>query len=411
MDGGRIVQQGLDAQRARDSHSQGPGLSVAQAIAACNAVSSKGRSPGSAEGREIVRMGLRTAMYGRASVRTPGDSGRTARERWSRRSRNDDIDLRVQQKREEVEQNARNAFDTVNHCDSCRADPENCANKFPSWYAACFPGSDRETNRFVVPDSSLWGNPGCEFSAWADLCGDAPFIREASDEEALQVTSDSNGADGVNIELCSADFTEMLKTAVTFLIENSDIVTWATCLLYGSGYQSRIPEKLLQKSVFDGRLDITCDDGGSNHGVLRPCVVTTCAEPAEDGSCLPYLGLSFALFGVNICTEKIVVDTWLRLFASSDSAERLCGLIDLSSVLVHELAHVTLTFRSGDLAASQEDTLDETCSRAHLLQSIYQWAIYQRYPQALRATCCSQREDPFMDSEVLGIPSACDVLG
>lgn len=58
MDGRRIVQQALDAQRARDSHWMGPGLSVDQAMTALNVVSSKGMSPGSAAGREMVRQAL-----------------------------------------------------------------------------------------------------------------------------------------------------------------------------------------------------------------------------------------------------------------------------------------------------------------------------------------------------------------
>ena len=189
----------------------------------------------------------------------------------------------------------------------------------------------------------------------------------------------------------------MLETAVSFLIANADIIRWATCLMHGPGYEDRIVEKLTKTWSVDTRLDITCDDGGDKHGSIRPCP--------------EFLALSFALFGVNICTETNQVDTWLRLFASSDPDERLCGLIDLSSTLVHELTHVALTFRSGDLSSSREGDLDETCSRSHLLQSIYQWAIYQRYPQALRAECCAQVGDAFMDSHVLGTSPVCEVRG
>lgn len=63
MDGRRIVQQALDAQRVRDSHSTGPGLSPRQVMAVWNSVSIEGTSPGPVEGRELVRQALRAQAY------------------------------------------------------------------------------------------------------------------------------------------------------------------------------------------------------------------------------------------------------------------------------------------------------------------------------------------------------------
>ena len=67
MDGRRIVQQALDAQRVRDSHWMGPGLSVQQAMAASNAVSGEGMFPGSAQGWEIVRQAFGGIPFSRTA--------------------------------------------------------------------------------------------------------------------------------------------------------------------------------------------------------------------------------------------------------------------------------------------------------------------------------------------------------
>jgi hypothetical protein len=65
MDGKRIVQQAFDAQRERDRHSTGTGLSIEQVTAIWNSVSIEGHSPGPVEGREIVRQALGVGGLGR----------------------------------------------------------------------------------------------------------------------------------------------------------------------------------------------------------------------------------------------------------------------------------------------------------------------------------------------------------
>ena len=281
--------------------------------------------------------------------------------------------------------------------------------------------------RYTIPATAEWGSPLCTFRSpemSEGECGPAPLILEVrSNGDIARALADDSYRDSIRVNKCSSAFESLLGVAVTFLLDNQDIIRWATCLLYGPAYEERIVNKLQQSWFADARLDITCDDGDDQHGAVRPCIVTDCTQEERDrngGACDSYLALSWALVGINICTTTGKVEKWLELYASTREDGRLCALIDVSQLLVHELAHVALTFRSGDLSATQSDELDGACARSHLLESIYSWAIYQRYPQALGAECCADifgtspsanQASQFMNPDPNSATVYCEVIG
>lgn len=240
--------------------------------------------------------------------------------------------------------------------------------------------------RFQIPASNANTDcaalPGCT----------APVISPQEQDAWEDLLSAQH--DGVVVNDCDEDWEEFLRAGLNFLQVNSDIWLWTLCLLFGDDTWPRNRDEglIIVNILATGDLYLNC-----NHGT-EPfwCKGTTTTMTTD-----PVFGV------IHVCTSNALMMILIETFRCGTAAERMAALINLSAILLHELAHA---------AWYVDDAEDSSgCIQVEALESTFIWACMQRYPDAASAPCLDTiisngqvRDTLFMDdSETVGLTTGC----
>jgi hypothetical protein len=362
MDGKRIVQQAFDAQRERDRHSTGPGLSIQQVTAIWNSVSIEGHSPGPVEGREIVRQALLAQpvpllfpVAARHLAKPTGMPGGS--------------ELRAHDgNRVPIGYGCSSELDWLALYQGVTDPTQACGNG--RW--ACTIGPPVDAPDFVEVGMT-------PVDACRQMCLDADeagVVEEPDASDALLVVSSSLSAATVASALDS-----LLRSAWTLLRANRDLVRYILCL-----YDSFYTTVLGQQEPGGGYSGL--DWGSAAESFLTVDTLTVEWTTASSYSgCLvaPMVGDSRS--GVlSICADRSAIKFFYarvrRHFPGSlpgcstggDLDE--CLTIDFAAFLLHEVLHLL-----GWVGHEPENILG-------CIANTLRWALIQRYPNA--GGCCDR---------------------
>lgn len=199
----------------------------------------------------------------------------------------------------------------------------------------------------------------------------APALKPTGTCEVCSCTGDARLEPHWMGENCSSTFMAALQLAWCFLVENLDLVQWSVCRVLGPEWVG-----CLSWALTTGRnpqladIDIRCDQLADANTVVQ-----TWAWPAPWGPEIIWN------------TRSTNVQAWGGIIDCSRlPEERMCAVIDLAAVLLHELAHACG-------AGADTGIFAGACPRARLLGHTARWAFLMRFPTALAAACCQANYD------------------
>jgi hypothetical protein len=174
--------------------------------------------------------------------------------------------------------------------------------------------------------------------------------------------------------------TEMVEAAWCILADNVDLVRWVVCLVFNESGDSAVQS-------IQGRglnVEVRCSRNYGNGWWFL-----------NNGHPCPNLAVSLPdLFGgfIHICATTQRAQEWIRVFTVGTAEERLCTAIDMATLLMHELTHVS--------ALNNSDVHVDPCESSYVAASTFKWMLLRRYTSAKEAPCCAAAYD---DS---GLPNA-----
>jgi hypothetical protein len=150
--------------------------------------------------------------------------------------------------------------------------------------------------------------------------------------------------------------TSMLATAFALLKKNVDIVKWVECRLTG---EDRITSYLKGKKNWNQEIKLT---GKSKEA---------------SGTFRAKLFHRLYIFQGNRWADY--VNAWMMPGSHDPDIDRATVALELSATLLHELVHSVRYLQS-------DDDTQKNCRYSYLIENMYRWAMYKRYPEAI-ASC------------------------
>lgn len=231
-------------------------------------------------------------------------------------------------------------------------------------------GNRMESEHFVIPS----GGGSC---ATHDCTDYLPTV----DPQVGTFTCSDGAGTAIFREDGSCDETmrQIYWKAWCMLADNTDLLEWVTCLIYGWPYQDELVAKLIGIDMelgvpvwYGASVEIRCTtDGDKCLGDGANAVAHTWGS------------------SITFCTGNTSPRAWRRIWENADARarDRLCVIIDCAGLLAHELCHLALPHQSHDSASGCRHR------RPYRLANTLKWALVQRYPAALESPCASQWEE------------------
>ncbi len=233
-----------------------------------------------------------------------------------------------------------------NSCGRCAEAPSKCEAQCPSVYAACYPPT---VDQLTPPFST----------------GGCPTSGDACDTIAIQERSLENISPSAHVNVVGADssWENLIKMAWGLLETNSDVLDWASCVIFGTDKMSVISNYVTASWPF--RVDVR----QVNQNSYSPC-----------GTAGAILVSSF-LGDIHMCMNDPLVPEWLRVWEDGSDAERICTLVDLACSMAHELTHISGLGDHDPLGGGH-------CYTSYMYENTLRWALKQFYPTVTDAACC-----------------------
>ena len=158
----------------------------------------------------------------------------------------------------------------------------------------------------------------------------------------------------------------LLSAVSALLVENVDIVEWVEARVTsrnGGKQRDKIANRLRKRRRKSIRL---CMD----------------KKKCNDSFSVSWGVFSIPMFGIWV---DAYLKPWMRPANNPTDVDRLCVAIELAATILHELLHVHYS------NLSNEDQ-SGTCEESYLIENMFRWAMYQRYPEALDSVFVPMKE-------------------
>lgn len=171
---------------------------------------------------------------------------------------------------------------------------------------------------------------------------------------------------------------ELFDCAANMLLENTDLIEWVICWVYGD---EKSPDK--------------------NMATFYQCVLKHLSPKDPQISMAPAKGSSIArVTGADVLARNPFItwyrsDTWhynTKAWGKRAKKHKLCACIDVAGSLFHEVLHTCGDFGFGKhvgLTTTTEVHLPGKCTTVYLAQNLLVWGLFQRYPEAGNSKCCT----------------------
>lgn len=314
------------------------------------------------------------SMFGGSQVAGPasGGAGWRVGSDLSRRVSTGDP---VVDAREEFEAREGRNCSYYTDCDKCAEAPAKCAELCPEVYRECYPptstgphvvvpGELSMAGDLLIPPHAQWGSD-CELSE-ADCPVPSARRRLGTDIQRSLVSVPQSYIG------CSESFTDVLNAAWILLNENTDLIEWVVCSVFGKsgGCISAI---------------------ASWSSFLPPNVECSSREFGFWPPCPEFVALTIWPH-ITFCSTKAVNEVYANAFQCGTDADRLCVAIDMAATLFHEFTHFC-GLNTGDLAG-------KACQTSYLAENSFKWALLNRYPAALDSGCCGDNYGNPLDPDL-----------
>jgi len=202
--------------------------------------------------------------------------------------------------------------------------------------------------------------------------------------------------DGVDLWFFSAEEDDFIRAAWAVLLENIDLIDWAACFVLGPDSSQK--EELLE-SISGDRRTLICALPGVYSGMggfpaslallgelvsgllalastvaisaSLAIVLTTVAEVIAAAA----LYISVRYHGMLVIYAGSMWSEMLSEYNSGDLERRQCAIMELATVLLHELTH-TCGLSLGD---PSKTTTDNVCWESYTIENNFRWALFHRY--------------------------------
>lgn len=168
---------------------------------------------------------------------------------------------------------------------------------------------------------------------------------------------------------CEDSLAALIRAAWALLLANLDLVRWTACHVYGSDASDCLANSINGMPIeVDSLLDVFSDGGLADVDIYlsdRDWAVA---------------GTSWALRKIVIYAGDYYWDVAVSRWCCGDNTTRACVAVDVATVLFHELTHYCIL--SWDIG-------DGSCYDAYVMESVFRWAIFDRYPDLALSPCCS----------------------
>lgn len=207
-----------------------------------------------------------------------------------------------------------------------------------------------------------------------------PCVNEKSLSDFWALDFDA-GLDRFNLEWAAAASKDdsywehtLFRAAIALLMDNNDIIRWLEFRLTG---EERIADFL--------------GTGRGRKGFHAKFTIRLCGDPDA-----PYctggfwtwgkLAKIISIFQGDTWTTQYVAG-WKKPSSNPSGVDRLAIAIDLAGTLLHELVHGL------DYNQANGDKQGE-CFVSYILENMFRWAMYTRYPEAQQSTCRGENSKP-----------------
>jgi hypothetical protein len=149
----------------------------------------------------------------------------------------------------------------------------------------------------------------------------------------------------------------LLSAVSALLVENVDVIEWLEARVTsrnGGNQRDKITSRVRKRRRKSIRLCVDkkkCNDSFSVTGGV----------------------FSIPMYGIWV---DAYLKPWMRPGGNPTDVDRLCVAIELTATILHELLHV-------DYASLSNKDKPGTCEESYLIENMFRWAMYQRYPEAL----------------------------
>lgn len=162
---------------------------------------------------------------------------------------------------------------------------------------------------------------------------------------------------------------ELFGCAVGLLAGNADLIRWAIC---GVGGELAVPvyaEAIVSWVTGFKLLNLVFIENTDFSGSAR--------DPSTYRAFSPYVPWVF------IQRDSVDIQTWIQMWETGDLDTQLCAAIQVASLLLHEMTH-SVHLDWGEWIGLYE------CNNSFMTQNTFQWAAFQRFPQAAESPCCGR---------------------
>lgn len=179
----------------------------------------------------------------------------------------------------------------------------------------------------------------------------------------------------------SSELREILDAAWAVLLLNSDLISWIMCLVFGGNDGDCVNNVLANGPGLDQNFIIEVTT--ATEGTCSPCGKRNGVDGIMSAVVVPS--------GVCVCASSRIVQGWETTWCCGDGLDRLCIVLEVASMLFHELTHVCWH--------SFNDVPDD-CQGSYIAGNTMKWALLQRYIDALSSECCNDFQEDGSTSEV-----------
>ncbi len=225
------------------------------------------------------------------------------------------------------------------------------------------------------PPASSWGSD-C-LAEWAPAiaswCGVPVGIsRSVDDFENMQPDR------SIVVTGATAEEERLVRMAWALLVANLDLVQFADCWAQGGISGGCVAGRVAANLMYPAPVHVDVYDAAEGAFLVAPS--SECRSPFY-GIAPPVGG-----FGglIQVCRGTPWTDSYLGAWRKDDRYERLCAALDLAATLLHETTH---------LCGLAIPDAGERCRVSYLTENTFRWAIYKRYGDAQRTSCCGKFYD------------------
>jgi len=245
-------------------------------------------------------------------------------------------------------------------CEKCAEAPAKCAEFCPEVYRECYPPAStgsfsRELSGagdLLIPAQTQWGSD-CGMSD--EDCPVPSARRRLGTDIQRGFVSVRQSYIG-----CSDSFTDVLNAAWILLNENTDLIEWVVCSVFGKS--GACISAIASWSSF-----------------LPPNVECSSREFGFWPPCPKFVALTIWPH-ITFCSTRPLNGVYSNAFECGTDADRLCVAIDMAATLFHEFTHFC--------GLNPGDPAGVPCRPSYLAENTFKWALLNRYPAALDSECC-----------------------